>query len=310
MSGRTGVLVMSYGTPAGPDDVEAFYTDVRRGRPPSAEQLADLKRRYDAIGGSSGLGARTSAQVRVLREVLDRRSPGCFEVFHGAKHAPPFIEDAVGAMAAAGLISAVGIVLAPHFSALSVGEYQRRARAAAARQTPPIDLALVDSWHLEPGLVDLLADRLRHALACLPAGPGDDAVVLFSAHSLPARILDSGDPYPEQLRQTAEAVAERAGVRRWRVAWQSAGRTPEPWLGPDLLEVIASLPSEGAEAVVVCPAGFTADHLEVLYDIDLEARRVAKDAGLGFARTESLNDDPRLATTLADVVDRAARARR
>jgi ferrochelatase len=309
MNGRIGVVVMSYGSPGRPEDVEAFYTDVRRGRPPSPEQLADLERRYDAIGGTSGLAGRTLAQARALEAALQGEHPGRYRVFAGAKHSAPFIEDAVSAVAASGLASAVGIVLAPHFSRLSVGEYRARAERAAAAQCPPVSMAVVDSWHLEPGLVELLAERVASALDRLPGDRRRDAVVVFSAHSLPARILDDADPYPDQLRETAEAVSERAGLRRTELAWQSAGRTPEPWLGPDLGEVIARLGAEGAPAVVVCPAGFTADHLEILYDIDIEARRAAEQAGMAFARSESLNDDPRLAAVLAAVVERTARAR-
>lgn len=300
----TGVLVMSYGTPSSPDEVEAYYTHVRRGRPPAPELLADLRRRYRAIGGLSPLAERTRAQADGLQVALDLRAPGGYRVFVGAKHSPPFIEDGVRAMATAGLRRAVGLVLAPHYSALSVGEYLERAERAGA--DAGVRLAGVASWHLAPGLIDLLAERLAAALAGLPAEVSGATEVLVTAHSLPARILGAGDPYPDQLRATAEAVTRRAGVARWRVAWQSAGRTLEPWIGPDILEVIRDLPAEGARAVVICPAGFTSDHLEVLYDVDIEARRVAQEAGLALARTASLNDDPRFLETLAEVVVAAA----
>jgi len=224
-------------------------------------------------------------------------------VFFGAKHARPFIEEAVTAMSAAGLERGVGLVLAPHFSALSVGQYIERARAAS--EGTELQLSFVESWHLAPGLIELLAERLTSALATLPDDLGG-AEVLVTAHSLPSRILAMGDPYPEQLRATAEAVCERAGIDRWRLAWQSAGRTAEPWIGPDILEVIRGLPAEAARAVAVCPAGFTSDHLEVLYDIDIEARRVAEEVGLVLTRTASLNDDPRFLATLAQVVMAAA----
>lgn len=306
MSGPVGVLVMSYGTPGGPEQVEAYYTHVRRGRPPTPELLADLRRRYEAIGGVSPLAERTRAQADGLQAALERRSPGSFRVFVAAKHAPPFIEEGVAEMAAAGLDRAVAMVLAPHYSALSVGEYLGRAAEAAAAAGGELAIEGVESWHLAPGLVELLADRLAATIGDLPAGVRDRAEVLVTAHSLPERILGTGDPYPAQLRETAEAVCARAGVVRWRLAWQSAGRTPEPWLGPDILEVVRALPSEGAAAVVVCPAGFTSDHLEVLYDVDIEARRVAEEVGLLLARTPSLNDDPRFLETLAGVVTAAA----
>ena len=204
-----GVLVMAYGTPASPDDIEAYYTHIRRGRPPTPEQLDDLRRRYDAIGGLSPMLERTRAQVAALQTVLG----GGYHVVLGQKHAAPFIEDARVDLQA-GVDRIIGLVLAPHYSALSVGEYE-------ARAAPDV---MVRSWHLEESLVELLADRVRDA------DVDSDTEVLFTAHSLPARVLEMGDRYPEQLRETAEAVAARAGVERWRVAWQSAGRTPEPWL--------------------------------------------------------------------------------
>jgi ferrochelatase len=288
---------MAYGTPASPDDVEAYYAHVRRGRPPTPGQLADLQRRYHAIGGVSPLRQRTQAQADALQRVLGAE----FVVALGQKHAAPFIEDGVGALVDAGASRVVGLVLAPHDSALSVGEYAERLEKAS-----PVPASVIQSWHLEPGLLDALAERLAVAHAALPAGAV--AETLFTAHSLPSRILDSGDPYPDQLRETAEAVAHRAGVTRWRTAWQSAGRTPEPWLGPDILDVIRGLPASGVTAVVVCPAGFTSDHLEVLYDVDVEARRVADEVGVALSRTASLNDDERVITALAALVRAAAAA--
>ena len=299
----TGVLLMSYGSPESPADVERYYTDVRRGRPPSPGQLADLRRRYDAIGGLSPLAQRTRDQAAGVQQALDEAAPGLFRVFCGTKHSAPSIEDGVGAAAAAGADRLVALVLAPHYSPLSVGEYLERARAAAEKSS--LEVRAVESWHLEPGLVSALASRLRAALDDVGTPP-DRTEVLVTAHSLPARILESGDPYPDQLRQTAEAVTGAAGVARWRVAWQSAGRTPEPWLGPDVLEAISQAALAGAAGVVVCPAGFTSDHLEVLYDLDVEARAAAERQGLRFARTASLNDDPELCRTLAVVITRAA----
>ncbi len=267
---------MAYGTPATPGDVEPYYTHVRRGRPPTPEQLADLKRRYDAIGGTSPLLERTEAQRRGVQAALDRR--GSFSVQLGMKHAPPFIEDAVGALVEGGLKQAVGVVLAPHYSRLSIGEYEERARAAADGR---LGFAMVPSWYDAPPYLDALAERVQKALAALP----------------------SGDPYPDQLRWTAEAVAARAGVERWRVAWQSAGRTPEPWIEPDIGEVLDELAAGGdVEGVLVCPAGFTSDHLEILYDLDVESSARASNLGLAFARTESLNDDPRLCEAVAGAV--------
>jgi ferrochelatase len=214
------------------------------------------------------------------------------------KHAPPFIEDAARELTAAGVDRVVGLVLAPHYSRMSVGEYAERTAAALGDAA---SFALVRSWATAPGYVAWLADAVQAALARL--GPAAaDAEVVFTAHSLPERILAAADPYPDELRATAEAVAGAARLGRWRVAWQSAGRTADPWLGPDILEVLAQIASAGASGVVVCPAGFVADHLEVLYDLDIEAVGAARELGLPFARTASPNADPRLAATLADVV--------
>ena len=283
----TGVLVMAYGTPASLDDVEAYYTHIRRGLPPSSDQLADLRRRYEAIGGVSPLLERTTGQVEALRRELGEG----FVVELGQKHAAPYIED--GMRALQGVHVVIGLVLAPHYSSLSVGDYAARAEAVGR-------IRMVESWHLEEGLLALLAERVSDALGRFPA----DARVetLFTAHSLPARILETGDPYPDQLQETAAAVAARAGLGSWRTAWQSAGRTPEPWLGPDILDVVRGLTAEGFDGVVVCPTGFVSDHLEVLYDVDVEARAVAEETGLRLERTTSLNDDPRFIETLAGVV--------
>jgi ferrochelatase len=284
---------MAYGTPATPHDIEAYYTHVRRGRPPTPELLDDLRRRYDAIGGTSPLLQRTQEQAAGVAAALGEG----FVVELGMKHAPPFIEAGVAALAAAGVSRMVGLVLAPHYSVLSVGEYATRAEAAAAKAGAT--LAMVESWHLAPGYLDLLAGFVRQEVERLAVEPVE---VVFTAHSLPTRILDLGDPYPDQLAETAEAVAGRAGVDRWSVGWQSAGRTPEPWIGPDVLTVLPALADAGVAGVVVCPAGFVSDHLEVLYDLDVEARAVAEKLGLAFTRTPAPNAHPALCTTLAEVI--------
>ena len=295
--GPVGALVMAYGTPASPDDVDSYYTHVRGGRRPPPHLLADLERRYRAIGGTSPLTQRTEAQVEGVRAALGDG----FVVALGQKHAAPFVEDGMATLLGAGVERVVGLVLAPHYSALSVGQYHSRAAAAAGA----VPYAGVERWHDHPVLVDLLAERVVEALGQFPAGACVETLV--TAHSLPERAIALDTPsYPEQLAQTARAVAERAGLERWRLAWQSAGRTPEPWIGPDILDVIRGLPAQGVEAVLVCPAGFVSDHLEVLYDIDVEAGRVAEDVGLGLRRTASLNDDPRLTAMLAEIVRAAA----
>lgn len=293
-----GVLLMAYGTPAAAEQILPYYTDIRRGRPPTGEQLADLTRRYEAIGGLSPLAAITTAQRHGLQETLDATDPGRFRVEIGLKHAAPRIEDGVAALA--GRERIVGLVLAPHYSALSIGEYHARAAAAADRYDG------IDSWARLPAYVAFLAGEVtRRRTALAP-----NTKVVFTAHSLPARILTTGDPYPAELRATATAVAATVGLApwsEWAVAWQSAGRTPEPWIGPDILAVIDDLArSEAADGLLVCPCGFVADHLEVLYDLDIEARARAEAAGLAFDRTASLNADPTVLAALASVVRDAA----
>ncbi len=301
-----GLVVMAYGTPRTPGEIAAYYTHIRRGRPPTPEQLADLVRRYDAIGGISPLAERTEAQRAALEQALGERMPGRWMVVLGQKHAAPFIEDAVAELAAAGVREAVGLVLAPHYSGFSVGEYQRR--AADAGELRGLSVRGIAHWHLEPAFLDFLADATREARVGLPA----NHKVLFSAHSLPERVLVD-DPYAAELRESAAAVAERVGLSApagWDLCWQSAGRTPEPWRGPDVLEVIRDLGATGeCEAVLVCAQGFTADHLEILYDLDIEANAVASGAGLVFARTRSLNDDAAVMSALAErVISRGTEA--
>jgi ferrochelatase len=301
MSTPTAVLVMAYGTPSGPEELEAYYTHIRRGRRPPPELLAELRGRYEAIGGRSPLLEITHAQASGLRDALRAAGHGDVRVAVGMKHSPPFLEDAARQLVAAGVEHVVGLALAPHYSRMSVQEYGDRIRAALAAEgggAPRFEL--VQSWATEPGYVRYLETAVGDALARLgPAAAG--AEVVFTAHSLPERILAAGDRYPDELRATAEAVAQAAGLERWSIAWQSAGRTSEPWIGPDVLEVLPRLVAAGATGVVVCPAGFVADHLEVLYDLDVEAAAVAGELGLAFARTAAPNADPAFAATLASV---------
>jgi protoporphyrin/coproporphyrin ferrochelatase len=301
----TGVLLMAHGTPASTAEIAPFYTRIRRGRPPTPEQLAELEGRYATIGGVSPLAIRTAAQVDAVRAALDVRAPGHYRVVFGAKHTDPLIEESAAALGAAGVDRVIGLVLTPHGSSMGSEEYMERAVAALG----PTTFVAVAPWYGEPGLVSLLADRVHHALRTVDAsdsGSGSGrATVIFTAHSLPARIVESGDTYPEQLAESARLVAEAAGLdgSSWSVAWQSAGRTPEPWLGPDVRDVVRELGTdESVDAVVVCPIGFVADHLEVLYDLDVEVARIAEEVGLTFARTASLNDDPAFIVTLTDLI--------
>ena len=287
----TGVVVMAYGTPRTPDEILPYYTDIRRGRPPTDEQLADLTRRYAAIGGTSPLAARTEAQRAAIAASLGDR----YRVVLGLKHAEPKIEAAVDGLAADGIERVIGLVLAPQFSAFSVGEYLGRMTATAAAHGMTSDG--VRSWATEAAFVDFVAADVGARLATMPTG----TFTMFTAHSLPRRIVDAGDPYPDELRATAAAVAERVGLsaEQWGTGWQSAGRTPEPWLGPDVLEAIDGVVADGRPGVLVSAVGFVADHLEVRYDLDIEARQRADAAGIAFARTECVNDDPTVMAALA-----------
>jgi ferrochelatase len=306
-----GVLVMAHGTPDSPDEIESFYTAIRRGRPPTPELLDELVGRYRAIGGTSPLTERTRAQVDGLASTLSAAAPDRFVVRYGAKYTRPSIEEGMASLARAGVSRVVGIVLTPHESSLGSGEYLRRAKEAADSATPPLRLTTVTSWHRAEGLARLLADRTDECLASLPEADGRRTAVFFTAHSLPLRVVAEGDAYPDRVAESAADIAGLLGLDgrpglTWGVAWQSAGRTSDPWIGPDLLKEIRRVAEEGATAVVVCPVGFVSDHLEILYDLDIEAVQVARSAGVSFVRTRSLNDDPRFLAILSEVILEAA----
>ncbi len=296
-----GVLVMAYGSPTGPDDLEAYYTHIRRGRAPSPELLEDLAGRYRAIGWSP-LHEVTRRQADALQARLDVIAPRRHRVYVGMKHSTPFIGETVAAMAADGITEGIGVVLAPHYSRMSIGTYIEAAEAARRALPAPPAMRYVERWGDHPLFLDALADRLRAALATLPESERSDAAVIFTAHSLPEKILGWQDPYPDELRRTAAAVAARVGVRAWTFAFQSAGRTADPWLGPDVRDVIRNAHDAGAKTVLVCSVGFITDHLEVLYDLDIEARGLAGRLGMRFVRAASLNDHLMLIEALVDLV--------
>jgi ferrochelatase len=286
-----GVLLMAYGTPQTLDEVEAYYTHIRRGRKPTEEQLQELISRYEAIGGLSPLLAITNRQAQGMERLLRQLDPEReYRVYIGMKHASPFIEEAVRTMAEEGIRQAIGLVLAPHYSVMSVGSYIESAQAAIEKWNGP-QITFIKQWHLVPPFIEAIATRIREALQAFPEGERAQVPVIFTAHSLPERILKMDDPYVEQLRETAAAVAEKVGHARWQCGWQSAGRTPEPWLGPDILDLLKQLYTEGTRSAVICPIGFVSDHLEILYDIDIECQALAKRLGMNVVRTRSLNAD-------------------
>lgn len=297
MSGRDGVLLMAYGSPATVDDVAAYFAHIRGGRTPAADQVADLRARYERIGGRSPLLEITRRQAAGVEGLL-AQAGGPVRVYVGMKHAAPFIADAVAEAARSGDQRLLGIALAPHYSRMSIGSYRAAAEQASAQHG--VAFQCVESWHLLPEFIRAVAVRVREAQRACDGGP--DTCVVFTAHSLPSRILTWNDPYPAQLRQTCEQVAAAAGIGQWRFAYQSASHTGEPWLGPDLLAVMRDLHREGHGECVVCPVGFVADHLEVLYDIDVEAAGLARDLGMRLIRARSLNDDPDFVAALAALV--------
>ncbi len=294
---------MAYGTPRSAEEVEPYYTDIRRGRPPTPEALADLVARYDAIGGLSPLAKLTEDQRDGLQVALDEIEPDRFHVALGLKHADPKVEVASAELATAGFSKLIGLVLAPHFSSYSIGQYLDRTRQGVTDAGTATPVVGIESWATEPAFVDFLAADLKERLATMRADVDGSVRVLFTAHSLPQRIIDDGDPYPDELRSTAEAVAAKLGLTEgddWSIAWQSAGRTPEPWIGPDILEVIEDLGTgEGVDGVIVSAVGFVADHLEVLFDLDIEAAQRAEQVDLAFDRTACVNDEPSIMAALA-----------
>jgi len=316
-----GVLLMAYGAPDRLDDVAPFLLDVRGGRETPAELVDEVRGRYAAIGGGSPLLGVTRAQASALQARLDgdpRQSglgevPAGVKVTVGMRHWRPRIAEAVAELAAAGCRTLVAIPLAPHVSRMSVGAYVAALdQALGDLPGPPFEAVhRIEGFHDHPLLLDAWADRVRSALDRFSDGPLDDLEVLFTAHSLPTSILADGDPYPDQLATTARGVVERVAEGmgdsrfRWRLCFQSAGARAVPWLGPPIGEVLEELAAAGRRRALAVPIGFVSDHVEVLYDLDFEARGQAADLGLVFERTESLNTSPRFVDALADLVRRA-----
>lgn len=300
-----GVLVMAYGGPSSLEELPGYLADIRAGRPTSRELLAEITHNYRVIGGRSPLPEITRRQVEAVRAQLD---PAHFRCYLGMRHWAPWIEEVVGEMVEDGITHAVSLVLAPHYSALSIAKYADRIAAGLELYRGEIAFEHVTSYHDRPGLVEALAARVREGLGRWPEGERDRVHVVFSAHSLPARVLETGDPYDRQLRETAQLVAERAGLgpERWSWSFQSAGRTPEPWLGPQLEEHLVALAAGGVTDVVSVPVGFVSDHVELLYDIDVKAREVAEQAGIRLERPPALNDDPLFVATLVELIQERA----
>ncbi len=293
------VLIMAYGTPRNLEEVEPYYTHIRRGRPPSAEQLQDLIRRYEKIGGVSPLNEITARQVQAVENKLRERG-WTGRVYVGMKHWHPFIAEAVEQMATDGVQKAVGVVLAPHYSRISIGQYIEYAQQARERFAPEMQMRFVERWGNHRQFIEAVARKVQEALGEWRA---EETMVIFSAHSLPARIHQWGDPYERELMDSAQLVAQQLNLPYWTFAYQSASTTGEPWLGPDILDRLEEIARDYTQQqVLCCSIGFVADHLEVLYDLDIEARQKCEQVGLAYRRAASLNDDPLMAEAVADVV--------
>ena len=294
----TGVLVMAYGGPDRLEDVEPYVLDVRDHRPTPPALIEEIRARYRAIGGRSPILERTRAQAAALeRSLIASGTPA--RTYVGMRHWRPTIPDALAHMRAEGIRRVVGLVMAPHFSAMSVGAYYRKVGCALE----DMELRRILTWHLLPGYLDAVTARVHAAAAVLEpdARAGDSVHVLFTAHSLPARIVADGDPYAAQLRETVDALANRIGLPH-SFAYQSAAMTPEPWLGPDAAEALTALASSGVRRVVVAPIGFTSDHVEILYDIDIALQAHARTLGMTMRRIAMMNDDPAMMAGLAGLV--------
>jgi protoporphyrin/coproporphyrin ferrochelatase len=296
-----GVLLMAYGGPNSLEDIPAFLADIRGGRPTTPELVHEITENYRQIGGKSPLLELSTQQAIALEALLNANtSAQKYRVYLGMRHWSPYIKDTVEQMIADGIEQAVALVLAPHYSSMSIAKYFEKLDAALAEQAKPFTYKAINSYHDHPLYIEALANRVRDGLATMPA----DTLVIFSAHSLPTRIIAQGDPYDSQLRESAALIAHKAALsqEQWTFSYQSAGRSPEPWLGPQLQDYVAELAGKGYTNLLSVPIGFVADHVEILYDIDIWAQRVARDLHVNFVRVPSLNSDPLFIAALADLI--------
>jgi protoporphyrin/coproporphyrin ferrochelatase len=300
-----GVLFMAYGGPNSLDEIPGYLADIRSGRPTTPAVLEEITNNYRLIGGKSPLLEFTQQQVDAVAAQLD---PRYFRTYLGMRHWSPWIEDVVGQMIADGITHAISLVLAPHYSKMSIAKYQEKIADGLAMYRGEINFAHINSYHDAPTYIQALANRVQDGVQRWPTAERDSVHVVFSAHSLPARILKMGDPYERQLLETAHLIAQRAGLAadQWSWSYQSAGRSPEPWLGPQLEEYIPQLAARGVKNMVSIPIGFVSDHVEILFDIDIEAQAAAREHGIRLERPPALNTDPLFITTLVDLVQAQA----
>ncbi|MBC1433456.1 ferrochelatase [Listeria welshimeri] len=303
MAKKVGLLVMAYGTPYKDEDIERYYTDIRHGHTPSEEMIADLRGRYHAIGGLSPLAKITEAQAYGLEEVLNKSQEEVeFKTYIGLKHIEPFIEDAVEAMHKDGIKEAISIVLAPHYSSFSVEAYNKRAKDTADK-LGGIEIKAINEWYKQPKFINMWAERINEIAKQIPADELMDTVLIVSAHSLPEKIKQHNDPYPDQLQETADLIFEKVVVPHYALGWQSEGKTGEPWLGPDVQDLTRALyGKEKYKHFIYTPVGFVAEHLEVLYDNDYECKVVTDEVGAAYHRPPMPNADPEFLEVLKTVV--------
>lgn len=299
--GKKGLLVMAYGTPYKEEDIEPYYTHIRHGRKPSEESLQDLKDRYKAIGGISPLAGTTERQAEALVKALNIATGEDYQLYIGLKHIAPFIEDAVAAMHNDGITEAVTIVLAPHYSNFSVGSYNQRAAEEALKYG--IKLRHVESFYDQDKFIQFWTEQVDATLATIPEAEWDETVLIVSAHSLPEKIKAAGDPYPEQLEDTATMIMDNSKILNVETGWQSEGNTPDPWLGPDVQDLTRNLyETAHYKHFIYTPVGFVCEHLEVLYDNDYECKVVCDELGVKYYRPAMPDTDARFIGAMVDEI--------
>ncbi|MBT4138865.1 MAG: ferrochelatase [Candidatus Latescibacteria bacterium] len=306
MMGKLGILMMAYGSPESLDDMEAYLNDIRGGRPMSPEFVEEFRGRYAQIGGKSPLNALTFAQAEATEVVLRERGVDA-KVYVGMRHWMPWIKDAVADMHADGVTDAVAIVMAPHYSSMSIGRYWQKVKDAQEAVGSDIDFQFVDSWSRQKKLLDAQLVKTKAGLAKFDVG--DKVKVVFSAHSLPARLKEMGDPYDDELQDNAQTLADRLGEIDWMFSYQSAAKTGEPWLGPKIEDVILELAQAGYRNILSVPIGFVCDHVEVLYDIDIGCQEIAQEQGVRLERVEMMNNDSVFVGAVADAIEEQVKSK-
>lgn len=288
---KRAVLMLAYGSPENVDGMECYLSDIRGGRPMSPEFIDEFKHRYTLIGGKSPLTELTYAQAKAVSAELQHRGHD-WPVYVGMRHWSPWIKDTVAQMYLNGIEEAIALVMAPHYSKMSIGKYWAKVNEAQEALGSQIKFTFVDSWYRQPSFLQAVENHIRAGLEKFPPEVRGQVKIVFSAHSLPARLLKMGDPYDTELKDNARLVAERLGEVDWMFSYQSAAETGEPWLGPQIEEVVVDLARDGYKYMLAAPIGFVCDHVEILYDIDIEAKKIAAEHGLRLERIESMNTAP------------------